>query len=599
MLRFQMEEESKDSEMSETVESQEPAKEVEDNRNNLLFSSEDFKIEVQNLPRFCGHSQLKKLFSHKLKLNFHKLKPCGPKANWMYICFKNEEDKEKAIGVIDGFVYKGSKLRAKSSSKQKDPFQKRTEEMKRSETADDRPVEERLRSAVCPLAGDSYETQLSRKQSEVQALVKRLGSEVSRSHDVLRQWVRSRTKECETIAPVSNFVRSPSVTGYRNKCEFSIGHMTVPGEVERRVTVGFRLSSYKSGSVDVVSLSSLEDISTTLPHISDRMVSVVCKLEQYVRASGVPPYCSVERAGNWRSVMIRTSRGANTDSVGSYQDNIKEMMVVVTCDPMDLSTETTERLRSELTQLFSEESGVTSLYLHLAPARKEAGQSEPAPSLLSGSACIQETLLARQFSISPQAFFQVNTPAAEILYKLAGDAADLNSKTTLVDVCCGTGTIGLCLSDQVKNVVGVDIVPEAIRDAQKNAELNGVTNCKYFTGKAEDILHNILRDIDNRDIVAIVDPPRAGLHQKALSAIRNTLAIKKLVYISCDAKNAMKNFVDLSRPPSKSAKGDPFLPMKIIPVDLFPHTRGFELIIFFERVTWGDILNTEIAQRIR
>merc|ERR1719450_1060025 len=275
-------------------------------------------------------------------------------------------------------------------------------------------------------------------------------------------------------------------------------------------------------------------------------------------------------------------------------------MVVVTCDPMDLSPETVERLKSELTHLFcGESSGVTSLYLHLAPARKEAGQTEPTPCLLSGPASIQESLLSRQFSISPQAFFQVNTPAAELLYQLAGDVADLNSKTTLVDVCCGTGTIGLCLSDKVRNVVGVDIVPEAIRDAQKNAELNKVTNCKYYTGKAEDILINILRDIDNKDIVAIVDPPRAGLHQKALSAIRNTLAIKKLVYISCDAKNAMKNFVDLSRPPSKTAKGDPFLPIKIVPVDLFPHTRGFELVIYFERVAWGEILNTEIAKRIR
>lgn len=102
-----------------------------------------------------------------------------------------------------------------------------------------------------------------------------------------------------------------------------------------------------------------------------------------------------------------------------------------------------------------------------------------------------------------------------------------------------------------------------------------------------------------KNIVAIVDPPRAGLHKDALKAIRNTLAIKKLVYISCDAKNAMKNFVDLSRAPSGTAKGDPFLPARIIPVDLFPHTRGFELVILFERVAWGDILNTEIAKRIR
>merc|ERR1719244_1084164 len=121
----------------------------------------------------------------------------------------------------------------------------------------------------------------------------------------------------------------------------------------------------------------------------------------------------------------------------------------------------------------------------------------------------------------------------------------------------------------------------------------------FFTGKAENILSSILRDIDNKDIVAIVDPPRAGLHPKALSAIRNTAAINKLVYVSCDAKNAMKNFVDLSRPPSKTAKGDPFLPVKVIPVDLFPHTKGFELVLLFERVAWGDILNSEIAKRIR
>lgn len=301
--------------------------------------------------------------------------------------------------------------------------------------------------------------------------------------------------------------------------------------------------------------------------------------------------------------MMRCSRGRDwspdDNHTGSYSDTIKEMMVVVCCDPMNLDQETITRLKSELKQIFSTDGKVTSLYLQMSPARKEAGQHEPAPELLFGPPCIQENLLGRKFSISPQAFFQVNTLAAEVLYKLAGDIADLNERSTLVDVCCGTGTIGLCLADKVKNVVGVDIVADAIRDAQKNAELNGFSNCNYFTGKAEDILANILRDIDNKDIVAIVDPPRAGLHQKALKAIRNTLAIRRLVYISCDAKNAMKNFVDLARAPSGSNKGDPFLPVKIIPVDLFPHTRGFELVILFERVAWGEILNTEIAKRIR
>ena len=565
--------------------------------NKRLFSSENFKIEVNNLPKFCGHAQMKKLFGHKLKLSYHKLKPCGPGKNYMFICFKNEEDKEKALTVINGFDYKGQKLEAKSASAGRDPLQRQKDLSERNPVVDDRPVAVRLQEAVCPLAADSYDLQLTKKQSEVSVLVKRLGSEVSRGHEALRQWVRARVREHETLAPVDNFVRSPVTNGYRNKCEFSIGQITTSEAwgSEKLVSVGFRLSSYKGGSVEVVSVASLEDPASTLPHVPARMIEIARRLELYIRASGVMPYCTVERRGHWRSVMMRTSRGGDLEA--GAEDG--EMMVVVSLDPGSLDHTTLDRIRGDLRQLFSDSGEVTSLFLHLSPARREAGHQDPAPELLSGTPTIQEVLLGRQFSISPQAFFQVNTRAAEILYKMAGDIANLNDKSTLVDVCCGTGTIGLCLADKVRNVVGVDIVADAIRDAQKNAELNSVTNCAYFTGKAEDILQTILRDIDNKDIVAIVDPPRAGLHQKALRAIRSTLAIRRLVYISCDAKNAMKNFVDLSRPPSKTALGDPFLPVKIIPVDLFPHSKGFELVILFERIPWGDILNSEIDKRLK
>jgi len=604
-----------DETITKDTEDTESAKDLKSNGDKKLFSSEDFKIEVQNLPRYFGMGQLKKLFTNKLRLNPHKLKPCGPKSNFMYICFKNEEDKQKALMVLDGFDFKGNKLKVKSIKGITDPYHKKNEFKARNEAIDNRPVAEKLQDAVCPFAREPYEDQLSKKQNEVNVLMKRLGSEISRNHDVLKQWVDVSCNEYGTVAPVSNIVRSPSTFGYRNKCEFSIGYMTVKkengsdiGEVvegvkeevvdQKIISVGFRLASYKAGSVEIVGLSSLENISTTLPHISPEMVLVVTKFEQLVRASGILPYCSLEREGNWRNIMIRTSRGTEPGD-----NKIKQIMVVVVLDPMYMDYAKLTQLRSDLTQFFTtgsgSECGVTSLYLHLSPARKESGVPDPAPELLWGEATIQENLMGRRFSISPQAFFQVNTLAAEVLYKTVGDIADLTEKATLVDVCCGTGTIGICLAARAKNVVGVEIVAEAIRDARKNALNNGVTNCDFFTGKAEEILSNILRDIDSKEIVAVVDPPRAGLHPRALSAIRNTLTIKRLVYVSCDAKNAMKNFVDLSRPPSKTAKGDPFLPVKVIPVDLFPHSRGFELVLLFERVAWGDILNSEIAKRIR
>jgi len=582
------------------------------NGDNQLFSSEDFKIEIQNLPKFYGMGQMKKLMINKLKLNPHKLKPCGPKSTFMYVCFKSEDEKQKALVVIDGFEFKGNRLRAKAVKGVIDPYQKKKEWKAKETVVDTRPVPEKLQDAVCPLARITYEEQLAKKEGEVTTLLKRLGSEIARNHDVLKQWVDKCCNEYGTVAPVSNIIKSPQINGYRNKCEFSIGYMTekendIESEInadpveepgKKVISVGFRLASYKAGSVEIVSLASLKDASNTLPHISKEMMLIVTKFEMLVIASGIPPYCSLERKGNWRNIMIRTSRGENPTS-----DDIRQIMVVVVLDPTDLDPGKITQVKTDLILFFSsgsgKECGVTSLYIHLSPARKEAGISDPSPELLWGDATIQESLLGRKFSISPQSFFQVNTLAAEVLYKTVADIANLSPKSSLADVCCGTGTISLCLSSRVKNVVGVDIVADAVRDAQKNAENNGVSNCNFFTGKAENILSSILRDIDNKDIVAIVDPPRAGLHPKALSAIRNTAAISKLVYVSCDAKNAMKNFVDLSRPPSKTAKGDPFLPVKVIPVDLFPHTKGFELVLLFERVAWGDILNSEIAKRIR
>ena len=117
-----------------------------------LFSSEDFKIEVQNLPKFYGMGQMKKLFTNKLKLNPHKLKPCGPKTNYMYVCFKSEEDKQKALLTIEGFNFKGNKLRAKSVRGFKDPFHSKQDHKIKSQEVDTRSLTVKLQDAVCPFA---------------------------------------------------------------------------------------------------------------------------------------------------------------------------------------------------------------------------------------------------------------------------------------------------------------------------------------------------------------------------------------------------------------------------------------------------------------
>jgi tRNA (uracil-5-)-methyltransferase len=248
---------------------------------------------------------------------------------------------------------------------------------------------------------------------------------------------------------------------------------------------------------------------------------------------------------------------------------------------------------------------------------------------------IHERMCGLQFSLSATAFFQVNTVAAEALYRLAGEWASPGGQSLLLDVCCGTGTIGLTLAHAVKKVVGIDIVEESIRDAFANAKLNGVENTDWLAGKAEHVLPKVLDDYKTRikpafrapkpsvaaavlddpdlsadeateasihaqeradatpasvhyefdDVVAIVDPPRAGLHRNVLTALRRENRLKRLVYVSCNANTMAKNVIDLCVPQGidGNAGGAPFTPVKALALDLFPHTQHVEAILLLER----------------
>lgn len=173
----------------------------------------------------------------------------------------------------------------------------------------------------------------------------------------------------------------------------------------------------------------------------------------------------------------------------------------------------------------------------------------------------------------------------QVLYTAIGDLLTEQKEATLLDVCSGTGTIGIAVSNKCSEVLGIEMVPSAVVDARKNAKLNGLSEkCTFFAGKAEDITELVIVRAKSQHIVAVVDPPRAGLHQKVLFTLRKCDKIQTLIYVACNAKAAMKNFIDLARPTSNAFKGKPFVPIKLIPVDMFPNSPHFELIIVFSRL---------------
>jgi len=536
------------------------------------FTSENFKIELNNLPKFFSVGQAKKLFKN-LGLQAHKFKPVGHNARYMFVNFSNEDDRRKAVDKLNGFKVKGNKLRAFDTNAAKDPMVK-LKESSEQEVEDTRPARERIASAVCALGSLPYEKQLEQKMEEVTGLVNKIRREYLKQLPVLKK---------EEVAVVEPFIPSPVVNGYRNKCEFTVGHHPETKEV----TIGFRLASYKKGSVAVVEPDDL-------PIVSDLMKKTVKYFQDFVRASGYAPFTHLDNKGHWRQLTLRTNR-------------VGDVMAWIILHPQDMTPEERLDLSNKVKEHFSPEKSADSLDKPLASlyiqfmGQKQKGEDDPPIELLSGSPAIVETLMdgKLKFEISPQSFFQVNVEGAEKLYAMCSDMAtreqdgpgkEVDTSPLLFDVCCGTGTIGLCLADKCRKVVGVDIVPEAVDNAKKNALANNVTNAEYHAGRAEHVLPELLKkslsseDADKAAAVAVVDPPRAGLHHKAVQALRASPDIRRLVYVSCDAKAAFNSLVALGKPPSNAFPGNPFVPRRVVPVDLFPHTRHFELVLLFERL---------------
>ena len=190
---------------------------------------------------------------------------------------------------------------------------------------------------------------------------------------------------------------------------------------------------------------------------------------------------------------------------------------------------------------------------------------------LYGPGYMEDELCGKRFRISPQSFYQVNARQTEVLYRTAIDFAGLTGNETLLDAYCGTGTIGLCASDLVKRLIGVELNADAVRDAKVNARLNGVTNADFICEDAGRFMVKMAKDGQSPDVL-IMDPPRSGSDERFLRSAL-TCAPKTIVYVSCNPET-------LARDAKFLVKGG-YKAVKAVPVAMFPHTDHVEAVMKF------------------
>ena len=208
---------------------------------------------------------------------------------------------------------------------------------------------------------------------------------------------------------------------------------------------------------------------------------------------------------------------------------------------------------------------------------KPSKQHKNRAEIIAGRHVIEDEMLGLKFEISPYSFYQVNPIQAECLYEKAVEYAGIKGGETVLDLYCGVGTLGLFMAKAgAGKVIGIELVKEAVLNANRNAVINGIVNAIYYTGKAEEELPRLREEceIEKADVV-ILDPPRKGCDEALLKAVVETEA-DRIVYISCDPATLSRDIKYLSENGYEYVKGTP--------VDMFPHTGHVECIALIQRV---------------
>lgn len=372
-----------------------------------------------------------------------------------------------------------------------------------------------LTTGIAPLAHLNYDAQLRFKQNQIQELFKKQHVDVE----------------------VSETLGMENPTGYRNKAQIPTR------ELRGELTTGF----FRRGSHN---LMPIEDFYIQDPEIDKAIVVIRDILRKY----HIPAYNEFEHTGVIRNIMVRR---------GYYSH---EMMVVLVTRSKKVPG--AEMIVADIREALPE---VKSIIQNVNQEKTNVILGEK-NNTLWGKDVITDTLFGKKFVIGPNSFYQVNPQTTETLYQLAADKAGLTGDEEVIDAYSGIGTISLTIADRIKSVLGVEVVPGAVDDAKRNADINGVNNAKFELGKAEEKMVE-WHEAGMRPDVIFVDPPRKGLTPELIDAATG-MEPEKFVYISCNPATLARDTVQI-------LENGYHIQGPVQPIDQFPQTTHIESVTVF------------------
>ncbi|MBO0440698.1 23S rRNA (uracil(1939)-C(5))-methyltransferase RlmD [Candidatus Enterococcus ikei] len=366
---------------------------------------------------------------------------------------------------------------------------------------------------ISPLQHLAYGAQLTFKTDQVKNVMQR----VAKLPDV----------------PVLDALGMNNPWGYRNKAQIPVR------KIDDKLQTGF----FRKNSHDLIPLEHF--------YIQDPKIDeAVIKIRDIMRRYSIKPYNESDNTGNLRHIVVR--RGYHTGEM---------MVVLITRTPKLFPT---SKIIPDILEALPE---VVSIVQNVNSKKTNVIFGDET-ILLHGEDQMIDTIFDLKFEISSRSFYQVNPQQTEVMYNKVKEYAALTGEEVVVDAYCGIGTIGLTLAKDAKHVYGVEVIEEAVKNAESNAKLNNITNATFTAGLAEEALPRLIEN-DIKPNVVIVDPPRKGLEASLVETLIETKP-ERIVYVSC-------NPATLARDLALLVEGG-FEVKEVQPVDNFPQTTHIESV---------------------
>lgn len=371
----------------------------------------------------------------------------------------------------------------------------------------------------CSIQHMSYDCQLRYKKNKVYQNLKRIGG-------------FDNIEVEDTIGMDEPFY-------YRNKAQYPVGY-------DKGVIAGF----YAANSHRIIDFDNC--------YIgSKRNKEILNKVKNFIVENNITAYDETTGRGTVRHILIRE---------GHFTGEIMVCLIV---------NGSKFKYKTQLAEALKDVEGVKSVSVNYNTTKSNVILGNKVETVY-GSDFIIDYIGDLKFEISPLSFFQVNPIQTQKLYGKALEYADLNGEEIVVDAYCGIGTISLFLAQKAKMVYGVEIVPQAIEDAKKNAKNNKIDNAEFYVGKSEEIVPELYKTKGVKPDVMVVDPPRKGCEESLLNLMLQ-MQPKRIVYVSCDSATLARDLKILCATNEYEIK-------KVQPVDMFPHSGHVETVVLLNKI---------------